>query len=82
MGRWREDYAAVLEGAEYVKTLLAKNLLEEAGIPSLLYGADYGHAELGAVERSAFQRASLLVPRDALERAREILGDAWGELPS
>jgi len=79
MGRWTDEYATLLGNADYVQAMLAKGLLKEAGIPCLLYGPDRGHAELGASERAGFEPASVLVPWESLDRAREVLAAAWGE---
>ncbi|MCH2104012.1 MAG: DUF2007 domain-containing protein [Planctomycetes bacterium] len=69
----------LLSAPDPVKGELARGLLEEAGIPSLFHGPDRDVAELGAAVHMAFTRPDLLVPAAALEDAREVLKQAWGE---
>ena len=71
-------FAVLLEAPDPVSADLAKNLLEQAGIPSLLHGPDQDMAELG-VAHAALARPDLVVPREALERAQELLQAAWGD---
>lgn len=74
MGPKQDDYAAVLEGADFVTTALAKNLLEEAGVPCLIHGQD-SFAELGY---APMPLGDVLVPRPWLARAQALLDEAWG----
>jgi len=68
----------LLSAPDPVKGELARNLLEEAGIPSMFHGPDRDIAELGTAVHMAFTRPDLLVPASALEQACEILQEAWG----
>ena len=61
-----------------VKGELARNLLKEAGIPSMFHGPDRDVAELGAAVHMSFTRPDLLVPASALDEARAVLMRAWG----
>ena len=75
----RDDFALLLAAPDPVEADLARNLLDAAGIPSLLQGQDRDLAELGSSSHSAIARPDLFVPKAALERARSILRQAWGE---
>ena len=81
MKRLDEDYAILLELAPPVSTDLARQLLEAAGIPSLLHGSDFDIAELGTAAHQTLRGANVLVSKGDLERARAILIEAWGEIP-
>jgi hypothetical protein len=74
----RDDFALLLPAPDPVEADLARNLLEAEGIPSLLQGQDRDLAELGASSHSSVSRPDLYVPKAALERARQILREAWG----
>ena len=69
----------LLAAPDPVKAELARSLLEEAGIPTMSHGPDRDFAELGAAVHMAFTRPDLLVPASALEKARAVLEQAWGE---
>ncbi len=69
----------LLSAPDPVKGELARGLLEEAGIPSVFHGPDRDVAELGTAVHMAFTRPDLLVPASALEEARALLKQAWGE---
>ena len=77
----RADFALLLAAPDPVAADLARGLLEEAGIPSLLHGQDRDFAELGAAGHAGISRPDLLVPKSALVRARQILEEAWGHPP-
>ena len=68
----------LLSAPDPVKGELARNLLEQAGIPSMFHGPDRDVAGLGAAVHMAFTRPDLLVPASALEEARAVLMQAWG----
>lgn len=74
----RTDFALLLEAPNPVQAELARGLLEEAGIPTLLHGQDRDLAELGAAVHMAVSRPDLYVPRPELERARSLLAEAFG----
>ena len=72
------DLAMLLREASGVRLELARNLLEEAGIPSLVHGPDFDLAELGPAAHHGIRRQDLYVPRHAFARALEALERAWG----
>jgi hypothetical protein len=74
----RNEFDLLLAAPDPVEADLARNLLQAAGIPSLLQGQDRDLAELGSSSHSAISRPDLYVPKGALERARAILREAWG----
>ncbi len=76
---YREEFDTVLTAVDYVEGELARELLESAGIPSLLHGADFDVAELGLVSHAQMRHADLLVPRGTRDSARAKLVEAWGE---
>jgi hypothetical protein len=76
--RPQDDFARLLEAADLVAIELARNLLDEAGIPSLVHGPDFDMAELGVAAHHAVRRRDLYVPRRALARAQAVLERAWG----
>ncbi len=78
MSSIRNDFDLLLAAPDPVEADLARNLLQAAGIPSILQGQDRDFAELGASSHSAIARPDLFVPKGALERARAILREAWG----
>ncbi len=73
------EISVLLVAPDSIKADLARGLLEEAGIPSLLHGPDMDMAELGVAAHARFTRPDLLVPAAALGAARELLEEAWGE---
>ena len=73
----QDDEAVLLEDATRAEIDLAKNLLEVAGIPSVVAGHHYDVAELAA--HNVFRGRGLIVPRAMLEQARAVLKQAWGE---
>lgn len=58
---------------------MARDLLADAGIPSLVHGQDVSIGELGASVQLAFTRPDLYVPKNCGARAREVLREAWDE---
>ena len=71
--------ALLLESVDSVTVELARGLLEEAGIPFVTRGPDFDMAEFGRVAHDALRGTNLFVPASALERARELLREAWGK---
>jgi len=69
----------LLDSVDGVTAQLARGILEEAGIPSMMKGPDFDVAELGRVAHDSIRGTSLLVPAMALERARALLDEAWGK---
>jgi hypothetical protein len=78
MSRPREDFGVLLANASPLDTNLAKQLLEERGIPSLIHGPDFDVAGLGVAAHQSVREADLLVTRPALPEALRILTEAWG----
>lgn len=74
----REEFALLLAAPHPVRAELARNVLQEAGIPALLHGQDRDFAELGAQVHMALARPDLYVPKAALERARAVLTAVFG----
>jgi len=79
VNNYRDEFDTVLRAVDYVEGELARELLESAGIPSLVHGADFDVAELGVVSHAQIRHADLLVPRGAHASARAVLVAAWGE---
>lgn len=73
--------AILLEAPDATRAQLAKGLLDAAGIPHLEHGMDRDLAELGQAAHDVISRPDLMVPMEALERAREVLRAAWGDDP-
>ncbi|MFT5052368.1 MAG: hypothetical protein ACI8QZ_003801 [Chlamydiales bacterium] len=72
----------LLEGVNGIEGELARNLLTEAGIPCLSQGPDFDVAELGRAAHDMLRGQNIYVPAAALERARAILDEAWGDRDS
>jgi hypothetical protein len=83
MTRLDQDYARVLSGIDPLTGEMAKNLLLEAGVPSLVTGPDYNTAEAGALRYNHARTLAVFVPRAAEALARDVLDEAFGgeELP-
>ena len=71
------DFAVLLSAPEPVEAEMARDLLAERGIPSLLHGQDRDLAELGHAVHAAVARPDLYVPASALGRARAVLDEVW-----
>jgi hypothetical protein len=69
----------LLDTVPRVTAELARNLLEEAGIPVVLTGPDFDVAELGAFAHDTLRGVSVLVARESFDAACELLDAAWGE---
>lgn len=80
MSRIDEDFALVLEGLNRIEVDLAKGLLESAGIPAMAHGPDFDWIELGRAHDDV-RGLDLYVPKDAYERAKEILDASWEPRP-
>ena len=74
-----EDHAILLAAPDWAEAQMAKNVLAEAGIPSLLREINSGLLECGPELQSAMHRPDLMVPRALLERARAALSEAWSD---
>lgn len=77
--RFRTEFDVAAVDLDNVAGELARELLESAGIPSMLHGPDFDAAEFGSSAHALFRHVELLVPRGTRERARAVLVEAWGE---
>lgn len=77
MGSPKTEFDLLLEAPGPVEAQMAQNVLERAGIPSMLdeTASDMIHLAYGL--RSPQARPSLFVPKGARERALSILQEAW-----
>ncbi len=80
MSRVEDDYALLIEAPHPVGARLAKNLLGGEGIPCFFHGQDRDFAELGFAAHLSAARPDVFVSKGDLERAREVLIEAWGGL--
>jgi len=72
------DHSLLLSASSYVELELARNLLDQAGIPCFVDGHPFNALEDPGRQWSGTRR-DLFVPRSKLDRARELLKSAWGE---
>jgi hypothetical protein len=79
MGKITDDYALLLAAPSMTEVELAEGLLREAGIPFITHGLDRDLAELGTVVHDTVARPDLYVPKAALDKARAVLREAWGD---
>lgn len=79
MKSMRNEFDLLLSSVNPVEGDMARNLLSERGIPSMLHGPDFDMAEFGRVAHTAVRHPDLFVPRGAHDPARDILVEAWGE---
>lgn len=73
------DHALLLDTVTKVTADLACEILQGSGIPTLQHGPDFDVAELGAAAHGSARGVSVYVPKSALERARAVLAETWGE---
>jgi hypothetical protein len=78
VSRPSDEFALLIEAGSPVRLDLARNLLEEAGIPCVVHTGDFDVAELGVAAHAALRHGDLFVPHAALEEARAVLARAWG----
>src|SRR5262245_34275350 len=81
MGTMYEDYDLLLEAPDATEAALAKDLLEEAGIPSLLAGRDRAIADFGSAAHNVLTRPNLFVPKGMREQAQAVLDQHWSRKP-
>jgi putative signal transducing protein len=79
MGGPAYGFVRLLAAPDAVEAELARELLQSAGIPSMLHGQDRDFAELGQAIHMRISRPDVYVPAAELERARSVLADAWDE---
>jgi Putative prokaryotic signal transducing protein len=79
MGGPADGFVRLLAAPDAVEAELARDLLRSAGIPSLLHGQDRDLAELGQAIHMRISRPDVYVPAAELERARNVLAEAWDE---
>ena len=77
--RLSEQFDVLFVALHASESELAREILAGAGIPSLLFGPDFGLAELGAAAHAAARRQDLYVPKGARAAARAVMVEAWGE---
>jgi hypothetical protein len=76
--RLHDTDVALLDGAPQVELELARELLDEAGVPSCLVPSNHATAGLGGTGVWDRPYGALYVPEEAWERAVEALDEAWG----
>jgi hypothetical protein len=79
MKRIDDEFALLLHGVDTFEVDMARNLLEQAGIPSLAHGPDFDVAELGVAGHGMARGRGVYVPKAVLDRARDVVREAWGE---
>lgn len=79
MGSPATDYDLLLAAPDPFVAEMARGVLADAGIPSLIHGRDINVGELGASVQRAFTRPDLFVPKGAGARARVLLEEAFDE---
>lgn len=79
MGTIREDFALLLDTVDTLTAEHACRVLADAGIPTYRHTPDFDVAELGAAAHDMLRGVSVLVPNEALERAREVVERELGE---
>lgn len=79
MKRTGDEYAAVARAVTALEAEMARQLLAEAGLPCIVHGPDFDRAELGA-SHGMIRRVDVYVAPMDLERARQVLDDAWGRV--
>lgn len=77
--RLTDEFDVLLQAVDTIEGEMARDVLDQAGIPSMLHGPDFDVAELGFSGHTRVRRADLLVPRGTRAVARQLLVDAWGE---
>lgn len=79
MSSIEKDYALLLDTVTKVTADLACDVLKGSGIPTLQHGPDFDVAELGSAAHDFTRGVSVFVPNSAVERARAVLAETWGE---
>ena len=79
MKRMTDDFDQLLSSVDPMEGEMAKELLADKGIPSMMHGPDFDVAELGRVSHNASRHPDLYVPKGTKVAARAILAEAWGE---
>lgn len=74
-----EEFDVLFVALDATEGELAREILADAGIPSLLSGPDFDIAELGPAAHAMVRRADLYVPKGARLAARGVMVEAWGE---
>lgn len=81
MGTITQDFSLLLTTAPLSTVQMAQQLLGEAGLPSLVHDPLCDSVELAGARLAAFG-TNLFVANFDLERARALLTEVWGEIPS
>ena len=79
MKRIDQEFDLLLAGVEPMEGEMARELLSEQGIPSMMHGPDFDVAELGRASHNVSRHPDLYVPKGTKVAARAILAEAWGE---
>lgn len=79
MKRMDDDFDLLLSGVDPLEGEMARDLLSDQGIPSLMSGPDFDVAELGRASHNVSRHPDLYVPKGTKVAARAILAEAWGE---
>lgn len=79
MKRLDEEFDLLLNGVDLMEGEMARELLSEHGIPSMIAGPDFDLAEFGRAAHSRLRHPDLFVPKGSKVAARAILAEAWGE---
>jgi hypothetical protein len=75
--RPRDEFDLLLEAPNPTSARIARNLLDDAGIPSFLHGRDIG--DEGEEVFQEITRPDLFVPKGMKEKAQEVLRTAGFE---
>jgi hypothetical protein len=79
MKRLSEEFDLLLNGIDPMEGEMARELLSEHGIPSLVQGPDFDVVEFGSAAHGVTRHPDLYVPKGSRIAARAILAEAWGE---
>jgi len=77
--RLTDEFDVLLESIDALEGGMARAVLDEGGIPSMLHGPDFDVVEMGFTAHARARGTELLVPRGMRAAARQVLVDAWGE---
>jgi hypothetical protein len=79
MKRMGDEFDRLLSAVDPMEGEMARDLLAEHGIPSMMHGPDFDVAELGRASHGVSRHPDLFVPKGTKVAARAILAEAWGE---
>jgi len=81
MKRLEDEFCLLLEAVDTVDAELAKSVLEAGEVPCLIQGPDFDVVELGRAAHDMLRGTNVYVPKEAEEKARALLAEAWKDLP-